>query len=398
MNAPRHGFPSPDEKQGRRRRVMFVINSLAGGGAERVMTTLLANSRNFLPSHEIALAVLDDGPQVFAVPDWLTVLQLDCKGALISSIAALDRAVGEFDPDVTLSFLTRANLASAAAMMKRRRPWIISERTSTPAHLGSILRQLVTKAMMRIIYPRASRVIAVSAGVSAKLQRGYGVNPVTIDVIPNPVDIAALEAAAREKSDLGLGSPYIIAIGRLVSVKNYGMLIEAFARSMLRCRLVIAGEGPERTALQELAADLGVADRVIMPGWLANPYPALAGASAFALSSDVEGFPNALVEAMALGIPAVATNCPDGPAEILASSRREDVSELTISAAGILTPRGDVESYATALRLALEDSNSDRLAAAGRNRAADYSAPAIAARYWDVITRALGRADAPAAI
>ena len=382
----------------RKRRVLFVINSLAGGGAERVMATLLANSRGFRSRHEIALAVLDEGPRAFDLPEWLEVIQLDCRGKLTATIAALNRVVEEFDADLTVSFLTRANLASGAAMMKRRRPWIISERTSTPAHLGSRARQLVTKGMMRLVYPRATAVIAVSGGVSDKLQASFGVNARSIAVIPNPVDAAALAAAARNRNELAEHAPYIIAVGRMVSVKNYAMLIEAYAKSALACRLVIAGDGPEREALRELASSLGIADRVIMPGWLSNPYPALAGAAAFALSSNVEGFPNALVEAMALGVPVVATNCHDGPAEILAGRSVEDVSGLTVADAGALTPVGDAESYAAALRLVVEDSRREAFVLAGRKRAADYSATAITERYWDVIERALERAGAPAAI
>ena len=397
MNALRHSFESTGSTP-EKRRVLFVINSLAGGGAERVMATLLANSEAWVARYQIALVVLDEAPQAFALPDWLNVIQLDCKGGMPASIASLARVAKEFDPHLTLSFLTRANLASGIVMMKRRRPWIISERTSSPAHLGSRARQLATKGMMRLVYPRATVLIAVSGGVSDKLQASFGVNAKSIAVIPNPVDAAALAAAARNRNELADHTPYIIAVGRMVSVKNYAMLIEAFAKSALTCRLVIAGDGPEREALQELAARLGIADRVIMPGWLSNPYPALAGASAFALSSNVEGFPNALVEAMALGVPVVATNCHDGPAEILAGCGAEEISALNVAEAGILSPVGDAESYASALNLVLEPSRREGFVLAGRKRAADYSAAAITGRYWQVIERALEPTAVPAAI
>ena len=301
MNALRHSFASSARPQSGKRRVLFVINSLAGGGAERVMATLLDNSKEWLSQYDIALALLDDGPRAFELPGWLRIIQLDCKGGMRSSLSALDAIVGDYRPDATVSFLTRANLVSGIAMMKRGKPWIISERTSTPAHLGGRARQLATKMMMRAIYPRATRVIAVSGGVANKLERSARVRARRIDVIPNPVDLGALEAASRQDSEFGLDVPYIVAVGRLVSVKNYRMLIEAFAKSNLPCRLVIAGDGPERAALETFASQLGIADRVVMPGWLPNPYPALARASLFALSSNVEGFPNALVEALALG-------------------------------------------------------------------------------------------------
>lgn len=374
-----------------RRRVLFVINSLAGGGAERVMATLLSNSEEWLNRHEIALAVLDEGPRAFPLPGWLTIFQLDCVGGLLASISGLNRVVRDFAPDVTISFLTRANLANGAVMTKRRMPWIISERTSTPAHLSSRAKQLATKLMMRALYPRATRVIAVSSGVASKLERGFGVSARRIDVLPNPVDIDALHASAREHDELRIDGPYIVAVGRLVSVKNYAMLIEAFAQSKPPWRLVIAGDGPERDALKSFAAKLGIVDRVVMPGWLSNPYPVLARASVFALSSNVEGFPNALVEALALGVPVVATNCQDGPAEIVAGKGVDEVSGVTIADAGVLAPVGDAASYARALQLAFEVSRREDMITAGRKRAADYSAAAITCRYWAVIERALER-------
>lgn len=374
-------------------RVLFVINSLAGGGAERVMTALLNHSEGWAGRHDVALAVLDVGPQAFRLPEWLQTFQLNCRGGTLASIAAIDRLVRDYRPDATLSFLTRANVASGIAMGRRNRSWIISERTSAPAHLGTALRKLATKAVMRILYPRAARVIAVSAGVASKLSRKFGVRSDRIEVIPNPVDIRAIEAAARKENDFTLDGPYVMALGRLVSVKNYALLIEAFAMSGLPCRLVIAGGGPERESLKKLAASLGLADRLVLPGWLDNPYPALRSAHVFALSSNVEGFPNALVEALALGIPSVATNCPDGPSEILAGCSVAGISGLTVAQAGILTPVGDVNSYAKALGIAFDEPLRRRLTESGRARVRHYSATSVVERYWSLIEAELRRSE-----
>jgi N-acetylgalactosamine-N,N'-diacetylbacillosaminyl-diphospho-undecaprenol 4-alpha-N-acetylgalactosaminyltransferase len=256
------------------------------------------------------------------------------------------------------------------------------------------LRQLTTKALMRCIYPRASRVIAVSGGVADKLATGFAVAPSKIAIIPNPVDSEALHAAAAKHDELAIDQPYVIAVGRLVNVKNYRLLIRAFAKADLPCRLVIAGDGPERDSLRALGDELGLGERLVMPGWLSNPYPALKRANLFALSSNVEGFPNALVEALALGVPAVATNCKDGPAEILADSNTDAVTGLTVADTGVLTPVGDVDSYAQALKLAFEQPLRERLMMAGRERARAYSAATILARYWAVIEDALLQAPA----
>jgi glycosyltransferase involved in cell wall biosynthesis len=382
------------DAQAAKTRILFVINSLTGGGAERVMSTLLANSKPWTDRYEIALALLDDAPRAFILPAWVRVFQLDCKGGLLLSVRAVAGVVREYDPDITLSFLTRANFASCIAMMRRGRPRIISERTSVPAHLGSAFRQLSTKILMLLVYRRATRVIAVSEGVSQKLSTTFRVHANAIDVIPNPVDLGAIHALARETNSIGIDGPYIIAVGRLVRVKNYPLLIKAFARSKLACRLAIAGEGPERHALQKLSRELGIADRVVLPGWLSNPYPALAHASVFALSSNVEGFPNALVEALALGVPCVATDCRDGPGEILDGTGAERVAGLMVGRGGILTPVNDVDAYSRALQLAFQEPPRKRLVAAGPERAKAYSASTIAARYWGVIEAAL-RVNAP---
>lgn len=374
-----------------KKKVLFVINSLTGGGAERVMTTILAHSKGRSGEFEIGLAVLDDESRAFEVPEWLTVHQLDCQRDTIESVRQLGALAREIAPDVTLSFLTRSNIASVIASKRGKHPCIISERTSTSAHLGSGFRPMVTKALIRIFYPRATRVIAPSSDIAKKLARNFAVAEERVDVIPNPVDTEALVRASSDPSAFEVEGPYVMAVGRLVAVKNYALLIRAFAQSGFPGRLVIAGDGPELENLRQLAKDVGIADRLILPGFLKNPYRALKGAKLFALSSDVEGFPNALVEALALNVPAVATNCRDGPAEILAASSADQIEELSVAPAGILTPVGDVGSFARALDLAMDEAVRSRISAEGARRVADYSAASVVDRYWQVIERALAQ-------
>jgi N-acetylgalactosamine-N,N'-diacetylbacillosaminyl-diphospho-undecaprenol 4-alpha-N-acetylgalactosaminyltransferase len=150
-----------------------------------------------------------------------------------------------------------------------------------------------------------------------------------------------------------------------------------------------------REWVREQAGALGIADRLVLPGFLANPYALLARADAFCLSSNAEGFPNALVEAMALGVPVVATNCADGPAEILAGVRREAIGGVHIAPAGILVPPGDADAFAQALRDVGNSELRERLIDGGRRRVADYSVAAAIERYWRVIDALLaGQATA----
>jgi glycosyltransferase involved in cell wall biosynthesis len=134
---------------------------------------------------------------------------------------------------------------------------------------------------------------------------------------------------------------------------------------------MILGEGQERTSLEALARELGCRDDIALPGFAANPYPYMAAAGVFVLSSAWEGFGNVLIEAMALGVPVVSTDCPSGPAEILGRGRY-----------GTLVPVGDVDALARAMVTTL-----DHPPGAGRSieRASSFSCERIASQYLATI-------------
>jgi glycosyltransferase involved in cell wall biosynthesis len=369
---------------------MFIINSLSGGGAERVMTTILDRSGRWRDAFDISLAILDEEPVAYPPPQWVTVHRLDCRFGTARSLLRLRNLVGRERPDLTLSFLTRANVANAFAMAGRQRPWIVSERANTAVQLGTGPRSLVSRSLVRWAYPRASKVIAVSQGVGEGLANGFSVPVEKIEVINNPVDVAKVLDMAAENPGLNIEPPYVIALGRLVEVKNFSLLLNAFARSQISGRLVIAGEGPLRPSLERLASELGIADRVVMPGFLKNPYPLLARADAFALTSNAEGFPNVVLEALALSVPAVATNCRSGPAEILDGKSREEVSGLHVGKAGIVTPVGDVELFAAGLRAIRLPGMRARFVEQGKQQLDNYSIENVLERYWRTIESLLG--------
>jgi N-acetylgalactosamine-N,N'-diacetylbacillosaminyl-diphospho-undecaprenol 4-alpha-N-acetylgalactosaminyltransferase len=369
--------------------ILFVINSLAGGGAERVLTTILGASAPWRDRYDVHLALLDDEPRAYAVPDWITVTQLDARHRLGASIAQLRRLVGRLNPDTALAFLTRANVATAVAMAGRGRPWLISERVNTSAHLGNGAGAIAARAMVRFAYPRARHVIAVSDGVADDLVQNFGVARDRVSAIANPVDHDAIAAQAAAPSPLAIDGDYVVAAGRLVPNKNFALLIDAFAASGLPHRLVIMGEGPERASLEAQIAANGLTGRVMLPGFVANPYAVLARARLFAMPSNAEGFPNGLVEAMACGLPVVATNCASGPSEILAGVSRDSVVEARQVPAGALVPPNDVAAFASALR---EVASEPRRSAAGRaahQRSLDYGVAQATERYWRRIDAAL---------
>ncbi len=375
----------------KRKRALFLINSLVGGGAERVMCTLLRHSEPERAEFDISLVVLDRESAGNVPPDWVDLRQLDCRFSLARSVLAVRQVYAELKPDVSLSFLTRANLASVVSAST---PCVISERAHTSHHLSKGLRGAVSRTMVRALYPRASRVIAVSDGVALDLRENFNVPDERIVSIPNPTDVDAIRELSRAPAPIELGAPFIMSAGRLVKVKNFAMLMRGFALAGGDRKLVIVGEGEERGALEQLARELGIADRVVLPGFIQNPYPLMAAADMFVLSSDSEGYPNALIEAMALNRPVIATNCDSGPSQILAGVSRQAVSGITFAENGVLVPVDDEIAMAEAMRALNDERKRSDYGVKAAARAATFNAAAIKDRYWSVLREAMRAAPA----
>ncbi|MPT47036.1 MAG: glycosyltransferase [Sphingobium sp.] len=365
--------------------IFFVINSLAGGGAERVMTELVNASHIFADRYDIALVLLDDEPRAYAVPEWVTVYQLNGRFSLIHSMREFHALAKRIRPSVTLSFLTRANFVTVASAARLGFGAIISERVNTSGHFVGGLASHISKFLVRTLYPRADHVIAVSAGIADDLRTHYRVKPEKMTTIANPVDRQRIRAAAGEPVEPLVKGPYAIAISRLSRNKNAILTVEGLAASRSDLSLLILGQGPEQEAIKARAAELGLADRVVMPGFVANPYPYLAGASCYLSGSNAEGFPNGLVEALALGVPAISANCPSGPSEILADKAREEVNGLLEGLYGILVPQNDAAAMGEAINRISQSDRAAFYSEAGARRAADYSVEGSRDQYWHII-------------
>lgn len=352
---------------GRNTRLAFFLPSLRGGGAERVTVNLLKGLAKEGLSLDLVL-VKAEGPYLSELPDSIRVIDLHSR-RVMSSVPGLIRYLRKERPAVLVSAMVHANLA---ALLARRlagghtKLAVVDHSTLSQASAQSSSRKekLMMPFLARRWYRWADGIGAVSQGVADDLARVTGISGNKIRVLYNPVVREELFIHAREDvphpwlHDLGheksglneISVPLIIAIGRLTRPKDFSTLIRAIAelRNNRDARLMILGEGEERDALALLTKELGVDDCVQMPGFAANPYAYLARASLFVLSSQWEGLPTVLIEALALGVPVVATDCESGPREILANGRY-----------GRLAPVNDSTALAAQMLAALEQSKSD---------------------------------------
>lgn len=353
----------------------FVINSLEGGGAERVMCKLLEIMQPVFEARQLTvwLVLLDNLPEAHRCPEYVHKRTLTTQGSLVKGYRQLKQALAEIAPDQVLSFLTRANMLNVVLARTLGYRCVISERVNTCSHFAGGVKDSISKLLVRTTYPRADNVMAVSAGVKADLVAHFGVADQQCDIVYNPYDIDHIsELASAEINDLP-ARPYIIGTGRLVKNKNFSLMIRAFAQSRLTCDLVILGQGDEQAALQALAAQLGVADRVHLLGFKANPYPYLKQAEFFVSTSNAEGFPNAIVEAMCLQKAVIATNCESGPAEILSGQYPYPVSQCEPVEHGILCPVNDADAVCVAMNALCDPARVADYAKRSAKRAEDFS-------------------------
>jgi len=296
-------------------RLAFFLPGLYEGGAERIILNLAKgiSARGYAVDLVLARA---EGPYMAQIPD--TVRLVDLKAPrVLGSVPALVKYLRHEKPTAMLSSL----FANIIALWARRLSGI-SLRVLISEHntLSSVVKnqndprwQAYPKLAGRF-YPWANNIIAVSNDVANDLTKVAGISRNLIEVVYNPIVTPDLQ----DKSEAPLEHPWF-QVGRLTDQKAFDVLIQAFSlvRKKRPVRLLILGEGENRPALQSLIKQLGLEQDVNLMGFVQNPYPYMAQASLFVLPSRWEGLPTVLVEALYLGIPIVATDCPGGSREIL---------------------------------------------------------------------------------
>lgn len=365
-------------------RLAIFLPSFGDGGVERMLVNLAGG----LVERGVTVDFLTrsrERPYLDELDPRVTLIETGA-GGVWSVQPAWVRYLRASRPDAVLCGKDRAGQAAVIGRWLSRVPFQLVMRPGTTvserlARRGPVKRWWAFRRI-RTAYRQAQAVVGNSQGVVDDISVVARIEPERMHLIHNPVITPALFSRAETPPEhpwfVPDAPPVVIGLGGLRRQKGFDVLMAAFARVHARrpCRLLILGQGHLRDALLAQAAELGVADDVSLPGFTGNPYPYLSRAGLFVLASRWEGSPNALTEALALGVPVVATDCPSGPREIL---RGGEVAPLV--------PVDDVEAMATQMFEALAAPGD----AARRQAAAqDYTVARCAGRYYALLQQLQG--------
>ncbi len=387
-----------------RLRVAIALPNFERLGAQRVAFWIaegLDRSRfdPFFLVHEATGELASQAPSDLPVVEVDRYLPRLSRGRSIARLRGYARALREHVPDVALGVVQYPTLALAAARAQLRAPWkivacehsFVSKNLADVEAYGPAFRA-VYRAALRPTYNRViDRVLMTAEEGRDDLVDNFGVERSHIVVVPNPVDGARVRALADAPLDdpwlprdptRDAAIPVIIGAGRFVAQKRFDHLVRAFAiaRSRRPARLILLGNGPAHADLRALAQSLGVADDVRLAD-VSPPWAHMRRASLFSLSSEWEGFPMVLAEAMALGCPIVSYACPSGPREMLADGR-----------AGILVPTSDVDALGAALGDALDrPERMQPMATEARERSRAYEKREVVSKYESLFLEICGK-------
>lgn len=336
-------------------RILLLTTGLKLGGAEQQVAAL---ARQFVAlGHSVALASLTAGSDV-ALPEAVTVVPLEMRKTPLSMMRALWKLralVRQWRPDILHAHMVHANLLARALVATGGMPPLVC--TAHSAREGGVLRMLGYRLTDH--WSRLNTHVSPQ-GRQAMIKAG-AVSPTRIVVVPNGIDTTRFcpDTALRQRARVALGlqdcSRLLINVGRLVKEKAQATLIDAFAQleADFDSQLLIVGDGPLRSALEQQIRDHKLAGRIHLTGARSDIPALLNAADLFVLSSDIEGMPLALGEALACGLPIVATDAA-GVAELLAQY-------------GEIVPRGDPAALAAAMRRALASGRGNAKAQAARH-------------------------------
>ncbi|MCX7681258.1 MAG: glycosyltransferase [Anaerolineae bacterium] len=366
--------------------ILFITANLGGGGAERALVNVINHLDRARFRPHLALFQREGVFLGELAPDVpVYELQPTDHGPLHRNwvrMRAIRRLCDRLRPALVMSVKWQVNFSAALtdSILGLGCPLITNEQVALGQLLQSAWQRYVFWPTARHLYRRVARIVAISQGIAVEMARRLALPLDKFRVIHNPIAVTEVRRQAAQPVDISpMACPLLVAVGRLDPQKNLPLLFRAVARVMQEqpVMLYVLGEGRERPRLEALIQSLGLQSHIHLLGFQRNPYAYVKRADLFVLSSDYEGFANVLVEALAVGTPVVATDCPYGPREILADGQY-----------GRLVPPGDESALAQAILAALQErANCDR--AALQRRADEFAVERIVPQYEQLLTEVL---------
>ena len=400
-------------------RIIFLIRNLLVGGAERVFVHYV---NELSQSQPVPLLIEPEGDLLRLLRPDLPVLTLSSAIPITRPVTRPSRTAAEddrFDPkrqvwigksmlwilkeaqqladiarttdsSAVTSFLMRPHIIALLAklLFNRRLRVILNVHEMMSATASYLYTNAFERSLMRMVtrhlFPFADHIVAVSKGVKFDLVDKFGLPADKISVVHNPIDIEAIcqSAPAGLTTPAPKTRPIIAAVGRLVHLKGFDLLLDAVA-SMApkrRPRILFIGEGPERAALADQALRLGIGDLIDWLGGRRNPWQHMRKADMLVIPSRTEAFPNVIGEAFALGLPVLAAECSEGMREYLMDDRND-------KECGLLVPPDNVSALANGIDRMLTDANlREELAKRGRQRVENFSLATVVSRYDQFLT------------
>lgn len=367
-------------------RITLLTSTLKAGGAERAVVTLAEGLKAI--GHEVSILVLNstepefyhlpegiDKYQVELSPDQLFVRWYNVPGIIIRAMA-IRKAIKATSPDTVISFQDGTNEQFIMSSIGERYLKLLSCQNdiSKKSHINARW-----DALRSVLYRRSDLIVFLDkeqARREEEKHKGW-----KCDGLPNPVmriDLTPDDASNDIIRELEKFPLKIVAMGRLAPQKGFDMLLKAFSEVIKvapQAGLVILGEGPLRSELQQQCEKLGLERNVLMPGILEKPHAVIAASDVFAFSSRFEGQGLALVEAMVCGTPPVSFDCPSGPGFII----RHGID-------GLLVPAEDVEALAEALiTLLLDDEKRQEMGNKAKEAGERYDVKEICTQWVSMI-------------
>ncbi|GFD71193.1 glycosyl transferase [Tenacibaculum sp. KUL113] len=367
------------------KRILIIINSIGYGGAERALVNILSQ-KNLYQDIEVHVLLLDDEPIVRELPKNVNLIIANSKRSLFLSGLNVYRHVKNMRPDLCVSFLVRANVCNAiVGKWVRRYPTVICERMHLSSHFDnqfSGVKRIIADIVPKMCYRLADTALGVSTGVTQNLVNTYNVEKRRAATIFNPYPIKEIIELGQKLPEFSLPDEFVVSVGRLTKSKNTKLLINAFLASTEPAPLVVLGTGELQDELTEHITAKKAHDRVILLGYAKNPYAVVSRAKYYISASTNEGFPNALLEAMVLGKAAIMSDCPSGPAEILAGNYTFTARGVEMSEYGVLVPVNNSAMLTKAINRFQNPEVVEHYTKQSKLRSFDYSIEKISNDYW----------------